>query len=109
MLKTPWVNLNLTRGPTPIGTVPTAEKRAAGLTGGEIAPVRCPGKSGRLRRSLRGTGRRRRWPELVGSCAQAGSSSAGSDPACSRWDGSIGWLRKLYQVTQRWSTRGIGK
>jgi hypothetical protein len=38
-----------------------------------------------------------------------GSSSAASVPACSRWDSSIGWLRKLYQVMLRRYTRGIGK
>jgi hypothetical protein len=32
--KPPSVNLNLTRGPNLIGTVPTAEKRVVGLTGG---------------------------------------------------------------------------
>jgi hypothetical protein len=31
------------------------EERAEGLTGGEIAPVRRPGRSERLRRSCRGT------------------------------------------------------
>jgi hypothetical protein len=43
----PRVSLNLTCGPSPNETVPAAEERAAGLTGGEIAPVRCPGRSGR--------------------------------------------------------------
>jgi hypothetical protein len=46
--KPPGVNLNLTRGSTPFGTVPAAEKRATWLTGGEIAPVRCPRKSGEV-------------------------------------------------------------
>jgi hypothetical protein len=55
------------------------EKRAAGLTGGEIALVKCPGRSGRLRQSRRGTGQRRRWPELVGPRAQAGKFIGGKD------------------------------
>jgi hypothetical protein len=80
-----------------------------GLTSGELAPVSCPGRSGRLRRSRRGMGRRRRWPELVCPRAHGGSSSAASVPACSRRDSSIGWLGKLYQLMQRRSTRGIGK
>jgi hypothetical protein len=70
--KPPGVNLNLTRSPNLIGTVPTAEKRAAGLTGGDLAPVRCPGRSGRLQRSHRGAGRCRRWLESAGPRAQAG-------------------------------------
>jgi hypothetical protein len=77
MLKTPWGKSKSNSRSYPIGTVPAAEKRAAGLTGGEIAPVRCPGKSGRLRLSLRGTDRRRRWPELVGPRAQAGEFVGG--------------------------------
>jgi hypothetical protein len=52
--------------------VPAAKERAEGLTGGEIAPVRRPGRSGRLRRSRRGTGRRRRWSESAGPRVQAG-------------------------------------
>jgi hypothetical protein len=71
------VNLNLTRGPTTIGTVPMAEKRMVGLTGGDLASVRCPVRSGRLRRSRRGTGRRQRWRELVGPRAQAGEFIGG--------------------------------
>jgi hypothetical protein len=42
-----------------------------GLTGGDLAPVRCPGMSRRLRWSRRGAGRRQRWPESAGPCAQA--------------------------------------
>jgi hypothetical protein len=38
-----------------------------------------------------------------------GSLSAASVLACSRRDSSIGWLGKLYQVTQRRYTRGIEK
>jgi hypothetical protein len=106
MQKTPWVYLNLAHGPNPIGTVPAAEKRAAGLTDGDLAPVRCPGRSGRLRWSRRGAGRRRRWPVLV---RRRGSLSASSFSACSRRDSSIGWLGELYQVTQRRYTRGFGK
>jgi hypothetical protein len=48
-----------------------------GLTGGDLAPVRCPGRSGRLQRSRRGTGRRWRWQELVGPRAQAGEFVGG--------------------------------
>jgi hypothetical protein len=72
MQKTPWVILNLIRGSSPMGTVPAAEERAEGLTAGEIAPVRRLVRPGRLRRSRRGTGRRRRWSESAGPRAQAG-------------------------------------
>jgi hypothetical protein len=34
--------------------------------------VRHPGRSGKLRRSRRGTGRRQRWSESAGPRAQAG-------------------------------------
>jgi hypothetical protein len=78
-----------------------AEKRAARLTGGDLAPVRCPGRSGRLRRSRRCVGWRRRWPESVGPRAKAGELVGASVPACSRRNSSIGWLGELYQVTQR--------
>jgi hypothetical protein len=37
-VETPWVNPNLTRGPNLIGIVPAAEKRAAVLTGSDLAP-----------------------------------------------------------------------
>jgi hypothetical protein len=77
MQKTPWVNLNLTRGRSLIGTVPAAEKRAAGLTGGDLAPVRCPRRSGRLQWSRRGAGQRRRWPESADPRAQAGEFIGG--------------------------------
>jgi hypothetical protein len=54
-----------------------AEKRAVGLTCGDLAQVRCPGRSGRLRRSRRGAGRRRRWSESAGPRAQAGEFVGG--------------------------------
>jgi hypothetical protein len=98
---TPGVTLNQSHGPSLIEIVPAAEKGAEGLTGGEMAPMRGLGRSGRLRWSRRGTGRRRRWSESAGPRAQAGSSSAASAPACSRRDSSIGWLGRLHQVTQR--------
>jgi hypothetical protein len=89
--KPPGVNLNLTCGPTLIGIVPSAEKRVVGLTDGEIAPVRCPGMSGRLRRSCRGTGRCRRSQELVSPRAQAGEFVGGE------WAGLLtaGWFNRL--------------
>jgi hypothetical protein len=74
---TPWVTLNQSRGPSPIRTAPTVEERAEGLTGGEIAPVKCPGRLGRLRRSRRGTVRCRRWSESAGPHAQAGKFVGG--------------------------------
>jgi hypothetical protein len=77
MQKTPRVNLNITRGPNPIGTVPVVEKRAARLTGGDLALVRCPARSGRLRRSRRGVGQRQRWLESAGPHAQAGKFFGG--------------------------------
>jgi hypothetical protein len=48
-----------------------------GPTGGDLSLVRCPGRSGRLRRSRRGAGQRRRWPESAGPCAQAGEFVGG--------------------------------
>jgi hypothetical protein len=45
-----------------------------GLTGSEIALVR---RSGRSQRSRRGTGRRGRWSESAGPCAQAGEFVGG--------------------------------
>jgi hypothetical protein len=57
--------------------VPAVEERAEALTGDEIAPMRCPGRSGRLRRSRRGTGRRRRWLESASPRAQAGEFVGG--------------------------------
>jgi hypothetical protein len=44
--KTPWVLLNLTRGPSPNYIVPAVKERVEGLTGGEIAPVRWSGRRG---------------------------------------------------------------
>jgi hypothetical protein len=38
--KPPWGNPKSNLRSFPIGTVPAAEKRATGLTGGEIAPVK---------------------------------------------------------------------
>jgi hypothetical protein len=70
-----------------------------GLTGGEIAPVRCPGRSGKSQWSHRGADHCQRWPELAGPRAQAGSSSAVRISACSRRDSPIGWLERLDQVT----------
>jgi hypothetical protein len=49
----------------------------AGLTGGDLAPVRCPGRSRRLRRSRRGVGRRQRSPESAGPRAHAGEFVGG--------------------------------
>jgi hypothetical protein len=77
MQKTPWVTLNQSCGRSPVGTVPTVEERAEGLSGGEIALVRCPGRSGRLRWSRRGMGQRRRWSEMAGPRAQAGEFVGG--------------------------------
>jgi hypothetical protein len=57
--------------------VPAVEERAEGLTGGEIALVRRPGRVGRLLRSRRGTGRRQRWSESASSRAQAGEFVGG--------------------------------
>jgi hypothetical protein len=57
--------------------VSAVEERAERLTGGEIAPVRCPGRSGKLRRSHRGTGRRQRWSKSGGPRAQAGEFIGG--------------------------------
>jgi hypothetical protein len=45
---------------------------AKGLTGGEIAPVRRTGRSGKSRWSRRCADCRRRWTELAGPCEQAG-------------------------------------
>jgi hypothetical protein len=45
-----------------------------GLTGSEIALVR---RSGRSQWSRRGTGRRGRWSESAGPCAQAGEFVGG--------------------------------
>jgi hypothetical protein len=76
--KPPRVNLNLTRAPILTGTVTAAEKRAARLTGGDLAPVRCPRRSGRSRWS------RRRWLVAGGGWSRSvlgrrrGSSSAAS-------------------------------
>jgi hypothetical protein len=70
--KPPGVPLNLTRGPSPKLTVPAAEERAEGLTGGETAPVRWPRVQWRSWGSRRCAGRRRGWSELAGPCAQAG-------------------------------------
>jgi hypothetical protein len=60
-----------------MGTVPAAEERAEGLTGGEIALVRRPGRLGRLRRSRQGTGRCRRWSGSADPRAQAGEFVGG--------------------------------
>jgi hypothetical protein len=54
-----------------------AEKRATGLTSGDLAPLRCLGRSGRLQRSRRGTGRHRRWSESAGPRLQAGEFVGG--------------------------------
>jgi hypothetical protein len=59
--------------------VSTAEERAKGLTGGEIAPVRCPGRLGKSRWSRRGADHRQRWPELAGPRALAGEFVSGED------------------------------
>jgi hypothetical protein len=50
----------------------SAEERAERLIGGEIAPVRCLRRSGKLRWSRRRADRCQRWPESVGPRAQAG-------------------------------------
>jgi hypothetical protein len=57
--------------------VPAAEEKTEGLTGGEIAPVRRPGRSGRLQQLRRGTGQRQRWLKSAGPGAQAGEFIGG--------------------------------
>jgi hypothetical protein len=66
----------------------------ARLTGGDLASVRCPGRSGRLRRSRRCAGRRRRWSESVGPRAQAGELIGGECPGLTTAE----WFK--------WLTRG---
>jgi hypothetical protein len=62
-----------------------------GLTSGEIALMKCPGRSGRLRRSRRGTGRRQRWSELVDPRAQAGEFIGGERSGVL----TAGWFNRL--------------
>jgi hypothetical protein len=52
-----------TRAPNLTGIVTAAEKRAAGLTGGGLAPVKCPRRSGRFRRTRRWADGGRWWSE----------------------------------------------
>jgi hypothetical protein len=107
MQKPPRVILNLTHAPSRIGTVTAAEKRAARLTGGDLALMRCPERSRRLRWSNRCVGQRRRWPESVGPRAQAGEFVGGECSGLLTRNSSIGWLGEIYQVTQRQYARGI--
>jgi hypothetical protein len=55
------------------------EERAEGLTGDEIAPVKWSRTKGKSRGSQRCAGRRRRWPESVGSRAQEGMLVGGEE------------------------------
>jgi hypothetical protein len=60
-----------TRTPNLIGMVVAAEKRAAGLTGGSLAPAKCPQRSGRFRRTRRWADGGRRWSESFWPRARA--------------------------------------
>jgi hypothetical protein len=64
------------------------EKRAAGLTGGEIAPTRWSMTLGTSRRSRRCEDRRRGWPELVGPRAHMGKLVGGECSSLTRVVGS---------------------
>jgi hypothetical protein len=58
---------------------PRRKKRAEGLTGGGVAPVRGQVRSGSLWRSRWGADRRRLWSEQVGPRAQAGELVGGEE------------------------------
>ena len=64
--------------------LPRWKKRAEGLTGGEVAPVRGRARSGGLWRSRRGADRRRWWSEEVGPRSEAGELSGGEESGLTR-------------------------
>ena len=55
----------LTRAPNLTGIVTAVEERAAGLTDGDLALVKCPRRSGRSWRTRRWADGGRRWSESL--------------------------------------------
>jgi hypothetical protein len=70
---------NLSRAPNLIGTVAAVEKRATELTSGGLAPVKWSRRSGRFRRTRRGSDGGRWWSESFWSRTGAGEVVSGEE------------------------------
>jgi hypothetical protein len=98
---------HLTCGPIRIGIVATAEKRAAGLTGGGLAPAKGSQRSGRSWWNHRWSDGGRWWSDSSWPRAGVEELVGANSPTYTGRSSSIGWLGEVHKTSWKLCAQGI--